>query len=80
MKEKLTYEKSIELGLTWIGCVKYYKPELTDGEADYILWEFTCFPFDTDTALSQIYDFFLNKEPNDELSVARNDARELNAG
>jgi len=43
-----------------VDVVKYYFPDVTDDEADYILWEETCFPMDTDIFLRQLYDLYLS--------------------
>ena len=69
MKEKLTLEKALELNLKWHDCIRYYKPDATDDECEFILWEQTCFPFDHETTLNQIYGLFKfyspeNKESN----------------
>lgn len=39
---------------------KYYFPEITDEQIDYIMWEETCFPFSSDVEIlfAQIYDYF----------------------
>jgi len=31
--------------MIWLELVRKYFPDATDDEADYILWEFTAFPF-----------------------------------
>lgn len=50
-------EKEFE-GKTWGDVVRQYKPDATDEEVEYILWNETCYPFDTETALKQIHAFF----------------------
>ena len=41
-----------------IDCVRYYFPDVSNREADYILWEKTCFPFDSDIWLTQLYNLY----------------------
>jgi len=60
-KPKLTIEMAIRDNLTNIECVKYYFPDITDLQADNILWEETCFPFDTEVMLSQLYTKYSNE-------------------
>lgn len=56
----LTKKYVIENKLTPIGCVKYFKPKITKDEAEFILWEKTCFPFSTDEMIKQLNKRFLN--------------------
>lgn len=58
--EALTKKYALENKFTPIDCVKYFKPEITDEEADFIIWEETCFPFSTDEMIKQLNDKFLN--------------------
>lgn len=57
---KLTLKHAIENKFTPIDCVKYFKPEWTDEECDFYLWEFTCFPFSTEILIEQLNNKFLN--------------------
>lgn len=47
---------------TWIDYMRRLKPDITDEEAEYILWNETCYPFDNETTLKQIYTIL--KQPN----------------
>ncbi len=58
--EKLTLKYAIENKFTPIDCVKYFKPEWTDEECDFYLWEFTCYPFSTEILIEQLNNKFLN--------------------
>lgn len=58
--EALTLEHALENKFTPIDCVKYFKPEWTDDECDFYLWEFTCFPFSTESMIKQLNEKFLN--------------------
>lgn len=62
MKDELTFEKAVELNLNMIGVIKYYWPFLADHEADFIIWEKTCYPMDTDTAFKQIFELYKSAE------------------
>jgi hypothetical protein len=46
------------VGKTWRDVVRHYKPEATSEEADYILWERTCFPSCNETTLKQLNTIF----------------------
>lgn len=39
--------------------VRYFKPEASDRECDFILWEQTCFPFSTKITIDQLNKLFL---------------------
>lgn len=41
--------------MTWGDVVKHYWPDISEDEVDRILWEETCYPFDTKLSLKQIY-------------------------
>lgn len=60
--EKLTFEKAKENKFNWVDCVRYYYPQYTDDECSFILWNRTCFPFDSDTTLKQLYELFLDDQ------------------
>lgn len=46
---------------TWMDIFKRYKPEITEKEAEYILWNETCYPLDAQTTIIQIENYFKNK-------------------
>ena len=72
--KRLTVKKALKLNYTPIDCVRFYRPEISDKEAENILWKHTCFPFDTEIALKQLYNLF-NSEQEPERSVATEDAQ-----
>ncbi len=53
-KIALTLEYAIDRKLTVYGIVRYFEPDATDEECDFILWEKTCFPFDTGSMIKQL--------------------------
>lgn len=40
--------------LTWGAAVREHFPRASDSDVEFILWEMTCYPFSTITALEQI--------------------------
>lgn len=42
--------------------VKYFKPDATKEEIDFILWEKTCFPFDLERTIRQLNEYFIKNE------------------
>lgn len=60
MKEKLTLEQAH--GMTWGQVINYYYPDMSPPEINIILWESTCFPFDTAKTLDQIYEYYLKTQ------------------
>lgn len=58
--ERLTFNQAKENGMSGIDCVKYYDSNLSNGQCDSILWGETCFPFDPEKTLEQLYSFFKN--------------------
>jgi hypothetical protein len=57
----LTIEHAIENNFTAIECVKYFKPDWSDKECDFILWEDTCYPFDFEAMITQLNNKFCIK-------------------
>lgn len=55
-------ERKVIEGQTWRDVFQKYKPDITDDEINYILWNETCFPFDNEITLKQI-ESFLNGSP-----------------
>ena len=49
--------------MTWLNIFRKYDPNITEEEATYILWNETCFPFDHETTLKQIEEWFSQKKP-----------------
>lgn len=44
--------------MTWHDVVRHYKPEATDEEIAWLIWNETCYPFDNETTLRQINSYF----------------------
>ncbi len=61
--------KDCQEKVTWLEVMKGYDSTITEDEANYILWNETCYPFDTVTALKQIKEYFQKRS---ELYNARN--------
>jgi hypothetical protein len=40
--------------MSWAECIRYYRPDWSDEQCDYFLWNETCYPFDGETTLKQI--------------------------
>lgn len=59
MKDALTKEQ-VDGKMTWREVIRYYKPDATDDECEYLLWNETCFPFSDETTLKQL-ELLLNK-------------------
>ena len=51
-------KENIDGKMSWHAIMKHYKPDITEKEADYILWNETCYPFDNEITLSQINEYF----------------------
>jgi hypothetical protein len=64
MIEKLTEQEALENKFSGLDCVRYYFNGISDEEADFILWEKTCFPFSTEMMLNQLYAIYLEKDGN----------------
>jgi hypothetical protein len=64
MKPQLTHDE-VDGKMTWTEVVRYYKPDATDDEVEYLLWNETCYPFSDESTLKQINRFFNSKDkPN----------------
>ena len=59
MSKPLTIEQANQISNP-IELVKYFKPDWTDEECDYYLWEFTCFPFDLEETVKQLNEGLLD--------------------
>ena len=62
MKEELTFEQAKKNKFSMIDACKYYFPDWSNEECDFVIWEKTCFPMSTVTALSQLYQLYLKRE------------------
>jgi hypothetical protein len=63
MEAKALTIEDIDGKMTWIDVIRHYAPETTEQEAEYFLWNETCYPFDNETALKQIQNHFQSKQP-----------------
>ncbi len=59
---KLTKKYCIANKFTPIDCVRYFKPKITNKEADFILFELTCFPLSISRTIKQLNDIFINNK------------------
>jgi hypothetical protein len=55
----LTVQHAIDNQFRGIDLVKYFKPDLSDEECDYILWQKTCFPMSLKRTIEQLNEMFL---------------------
>lgn len=60
-KPNLTIDEVIAKKMTWIDCMIYYDPSVTEDQANNILWNQTCYPFCSEITLRQIKEY-LTKE------------------
>lgn len=60
--EELTIDRVIENKFSWGDVIRYYKPDATDDEIEFILWEKTCYPMDSETTVKQVYQYFKDSE------------------
>lgn len=47
-------------GKTWLQIAQEIKPDITEDEVENILWNETCYPFDTETALKELIKILTN--------------------
>lgn len=59
-KTELTKE-DVDGKMTWREVIRYYWPEKTNEECEYILWNETCYPFSDETTCHQIYNLYLTQ-------------------
>ena len=62
--EALTLEYAIENTLSPTDCVKYFKPDWSDEECSFYLWENTCFPFSNEMMIDELNNKLLNTNTN----------------
>jgi hypothetical protein len=60
--QELTLEYVISNKMSAIDCVKHFKPEWTNEECDFFIWEHTCFPSSTEFMIKQINANFLSQK------------------
>jgi len=61
MSSLLTKEE-IDGKMSFLDVMRKYKPEITEKEANYILWNETCYPFSDEMTISQIHQFFTDQQ------------------
>jgi hypothetical protein len=61
--KRLTLKYAVDNGFTPIDCVKYFRPEWSDEECDFYLWNFTCFPMSIEDTIKQLNEKFITHEP-----------------
>lgn len=47
--------------ITWMDLARRYKPDITEDELEYILWNETCYPFHAETTVKQLLEY-INKK------------------
>jgi hypothetical protein len=60
--QELTLEHAVKNSFTALDCVRYFKPEFTDEQCDFILWEYTCYPFSIEGVIEQLNRKYLHKK------------------
>jgi hypothetical protein len=43
---------------SWVEIVRYFKPDATEDEIEFILWEQTCYPFSHEATIQQLNELF----------------------
>jgi hypothetical protein len=56
---ELTIEQANKMH--YIDWVKHFKPDWTDEQCEFYLWEYTCFPFGFKETIKQLNEQLLNK-------------------
>lgn len=59
-KHQLTHEE-VHGKMNWKDVFRHYFPSITDDEIDFLLYEHTCYPMDSETALKQVYEIYLSR-------------------
>ena len=50
--------------MTWPQVFRHYWPSMPEDEIDFLLYEHTCFPFDHEQTLKQIYKMYKHQVDN----------------
>ena len=61
MKDKLI-PSDVVGKISWQSVMDYYFPDCSKQEQDYILFEKTCFPFDDEVTLDQLFDEYTKRQ------------------
>ena len=56
--KKLTLEIIEKNKMSGIDAVKFFDPSLSTQQCDFILWEYTCFPFSLEKTIEQLNEYF----------------------
>ncbi len=59
-KHQLTHEE-VNGKMTWPEVFRHYFPSITDHEIDFLLFEHTCYPMDSEIALRQVYEIYQSR-------------------
>jgi hypothetical protein len=57
----LTLEYAKENKFNVLDLVKYFNPNITNEEADFLLWEKTCYPFSLEETIKQLNEIFKDR-------------------
>lgn len=55
----LTLQHAIDNKFTAVDCIRYFKPDWSDEECDFYLWEFTYYPFSMEIMIEKLNKYFL---------------------
>lgn len=50
--------------MTWNQVFNHYFPSMTHDEIDFLLFEHTCYPMDSEQALKQVYEIYQSRLKN----------------
>ena len=53
MSNQLTLEEAQSMDNP-LDLIKHFKPDWTDEQCDFYLWEYTCYPFDLEETVKQL--------------------------
>lgn len=59
MKPELTIAMAANDFMSWIDAIRYYWPDHTPAQCDYILWNETCYTFSAELTLKQLYELYI---------------------
>lgn len=52
----------MENEISWLDYMKTFRPDITEEEAEYILWNETCYPFSDEITIKQLNAFFKTQQ------------------
>ena len=62
MIKKLNFDEDIMGKMSPMDVVKHYFPDISENEADFIIWEQTCFPMDHIEFTEQVYELYKKQQ------------------